>query len=179
VLLIEARGEENVLQDVPMLAALTHLTPGNWGCKTEQPPTACIGFVVGRCKWPRGKLLGDSSVLNYMVYTSGNCKDYDVWEEKGCEGWGYEDLKLYFLRSEDMLIADLFNDTKYHSTKGQLPITFPSYHTQTASDFGEAGVETVYNAERQIGYPYVECTIKRLDAVQRESCVLGTCENEE
>jgi choline dehydrogenase len=100
-----------------------------------------------------------------MVYTRGNRKDYDGWKEIGCEGWGYDDVLPYFLRCEDMLIPDLATDTKHHSAKGQLPITYPQYHTQSASDFIEAGVEagyneTDYNARSQIGFSRLQCTIK-------------------
>jgi choline dehydrogenase-like flavoprotein len=112
-----------------------------------------------------GGLLGGSTFVNDMVYTRGNRKDYDGWKEKGCDGWGYDDVLPYFLRLEDMLIPDLATDTKYHSTKGQLPITHPPYHTQSARDIIDAAVElgcnvTDYNAASQIGYSFHQCTMK-------------------
>jgi choline dehydrogenase len=64
-----------------------------------------------------------------------------------------------------MLIPDLATDTTYHSTKGELPITYPRYHTQSATDFIEAGEEAGYqyvdyNCASQIGVSYLQTTIK-------------------
>ncbi|KDR06647.1 glucose dehydrogenase [FAD, quinone]-like [Zootermopsis nevadensis] len=165
VLLIEAGGEENVLQDIPLFAAFSQLTSINWGYETEPSSTACLGLVGGQCKWPRGKVLGGSSVLNYMVSTRGNRKDYDGWEEEGCEGWGYDDVLPYFLRFEGMLIPRLAEDTVYHNASGQLAITYPPYRTEAARSFTEAAKElgfnkTDYNAGNQIGYSFHQCTMK-------------------
>jgi len=45
-----------------------------------------LGHVNRQCNYPRGKVMGGSSVLNYMIYTRGNKKDYDGWADTGNVG---------------------------------------------------------------------------------------------
>ena len=42
--------------------------------------------------WPRGKVLGGTSALNFMTWNRANKEDYDAWEELGNRGWGWNDL---------------------------------------------------------------------------------------
>ena len=58
-------------------------------------------FYLQRSRWPRGRVLGGSSTLNYMLYVRGNRKDYDNWEAMGAKGWSWNDVFPYFLKSED------------------------------------------------------------------------------
>ena len=55
----------------------------------------------GRCLWPRGKVLGGTSMVNTMLYVRGAKKDYDIWKQQGNPGWSYENVLPYFLKSED------------------------------------------------------------------------------
>ncbi|CZR61697.1 related to alcohol oxidase [Phialocephala subalpina] len=50
--------------------------------------------------WPRGKVLGGTSALNFMTWNRGAQKDYDAWKELGNEGWGWDDLLPFFKKSE-------------------------------------------------------------------------------
>ena len=91
ILLLEAGPDESEASDVPVLANNLQLGAFDWQYKTEpQPGRACLGHKGGRCNWPRGKVLGGSSVLNYMLYVRGHSKDYDEWEDLGLEGWSYQ-----------------------------------------------------------------------------------------
>ena len=96
-----------------------------------------------RCNWPRGKVIGGSSVLNYMLYVRGNKKDYDIWESLGNPGWGSEDALYYFKKSEDNRNPYLAR-TPYHSTGGYLTVQEAPWHTPLAAAFVQAGVEMGY-----------------------------------
>lgn len=61
------------------------LTPLDWQFQTEPSDKCCLN-QKGRSKWPRGKVIGGSSVLNAMLYVRGNRRDYDQWKELGNEG---------------------------------------------------------------------------------------------
>lgn len=87
-----------------------------------------------RCNWPRGKVAGGSSVLNYMLYVRGNKNDYDLWESLGNTGWGFKDLLYYFKKSEDNRNPYL-SRSDYHSTGGYLTIQEAPWHTKLATAF--------------------------------------------
>lgn len=67
ILLIEAGANENLLMDVPMAVHFLQGYDINWGYKTEPSKTSCLAMNNNQCNWPRGKVMGGSSVLNYMV----------------------------------------------------------------------------------------------------------------
>jgi choline dehydrogenase len=50
---------------------------------------------------PRGKVLGGSSALNGMAHVWGEPAIFDSWRESGLTGWGFDDLKPYFMRLEN------------------------------------------------------------------------------
>ena len=46
-------------------------------------------------------MLGGSSSLNAMMWIRGSKYDYDLWAEKGAEGWSYQEVLPYFIKMED------------------------------------------------------------------------------
>lgn len=101
VLLLEAGGSESILSDIPLAAATLQMTPIDWAYQTEPQEASCFGLINRRSRWPRGRVLGGSSVLNYMLYVRGNRRDYDHWAKMGNYGWAWNDVLPYFIKSED------------------------------------------------------------------------------
>ena len=84
ILLLEAGTEETTSSDVPAFAVNLQQGPLDWQFRAEpQHGGACLGLVDGHCNFPRGKVLGGTSAINYMMYTRGNRGDYDGWESQG------------------------------------------------------------------------------------------------
>ena len=101
ILLLEAGGSESILSDIPLAAATLQMTPIDWAYQTEPQEASCFGLINRRSRWPRGRVLGGSSVLNYMLYIRGNRRDYDKWYSLGNYGWSWDEVLPYFLKSED------------------------------------------------------------------------------
>jgi choline dehydrogenase-like flavoprotein len=60
----------------------------DWQFETTPQP----GIGGRKLSFPRGKVLGGTSALNFMTWNRGNKEDYDAWEELGNEGWGWDSL---------------------------------------------------------------------------------------
>ncbi|XP_065907071.1 alcohol dehydrogenase [acceptor]-like isoform X2 [Dysidea avara] len=133
-----------------------------WHYKTVPKHNALLGFKDRRLVWVAGKVLGGSSSVNALVYARGSPADYDTWVEMGADGWGFDDVLPYFLKSED---SQLGEDSKYHSTGGPLSISYPSYSTVAAKAFVEAGRELGYrvgdyNGESPFGFSLSQLTMR-------------------
>lgn len=63
------------------------------------------------------QVLGGTSVLNGMMYMRGSKADYDGWAAAGNQGWSFEEVLSYFLKSEDNHQIDTM-DSGYHGVGG-------------------------------------------------------------
>lgn len=118
VCLIEAGGAgRNILVRAPaMVAALVSGRPPlcNWALQTVPQP----GLLGRRGFQPRGKALGGSSAINAMLYVRGQPADYDEWADLGAEGWDWQSVLPYFLKSE----ANARGGSALHGADGPLQV---------------------------------------------------------
>jgi choline dehydrogenase len=68
----------------------------NWKYQTSPNP----GLNGRSIYWPRGRVVGGSSSINALVYCRGMPADFDDWRQMGNVGWGWEDVRPYFEKSE-------------------------------------------------------------------------------
>lgn len=130
----------------------------NWNYSSEPEE----GSGGRRIHWPRGKVLGGSSSINGMLYVRGNPADYDGWAQRGCAGWGYDDVLPYFMKSEDFRGDG--SDDKYRSKGG--PLVVEDYRTilPITHKFIEAAQQAGfpltkdYNGAQQEGVSYSQMT---------------------
>lgn len=159
VLLLEAGREETIVMDVPMFVTMLQQSDTiNWNYKSEPSETECLSMIDRRCRLPRGRVMGGSSVLNYMIYTRGSRSDFDRWESAGNAGWNFQSVRPYFERAE--------NDTTERPVLGRdgpVSISNVKYRSELGSAFVEAAIEMGlphrnYNGERLAGVSYIQST---------------------
>lgn len=170
VLLLEAGGDDrptrepgqfmsNLMIHVPVGYAQTLKDPKvNWLYSTEPDPGTGGRVHV----WPRGKVLGGSSSINGLLYIRGQQADYDGWRQLGCEGWGWADVRPYFLRSEHQERGA----SDHHTVGGPLNISDVTQTHPVSDAVIEACVQAGIprnadvNGELQEGAGYYQLTVK-------------------
>ncbi|XP_063232717.1 neither inactivation nor afterpotential protein G isoform X2 [Bacillus rossius redtenbacheri] len=108
VLLVEAGQHFSWLSTVPLLATLLQGTANDWRYCTVPQATSSFGLWNKSSAWPRGKGLGGSGAMNYLLHFPGTDEDLDAWEAAGAEGWGSAHLRPYIRRVQggpDCLLA--------------------------------------------------------------------------
>ncbi|KAG7096006.1 hypothetical protein E1B28_006688 [Marasmius oreades] len=93
-----------------------------------------------------GSALGGSSRINQMIYARGLPAEYDAWREAGNPGWGWEDMKPYFIRPEKALYD---TNPSEHGHDGE-------WCNRAESELAFPGFRQVINAAEELGFPYIE-----------------------
>ncbi|KAL9609256.1 MAG: hypothetical protein Q9167_005957 [Letrouitia subvulpina] len=117
------------------------------------------GIRKGRSlKWPRGKVLGGSSALNFMTWNRGCKGDYDAWAtllgeritDEGEESWCWKGINPFFLKSERF-----YPPTQQHTS------LYASNHT--LSSHGTSGpLATSYSSQYAASHALWHATLDKL-----------------
>nr|XP_022334600.1 uncharacterized protein LOC111131397 [Crassostrea virginica]XP_022334601.1 uncharacterized protein LOC111131397 [Crassostrea virginica]XP_022334602.1 uncharacterized protein LOC111131397 [Crassostrea virginica]XP_022334603.1 uncharacterized protein LOC111131397 [Crassostrea virginica]XP_022334604.1 uncharacterized protein LOC111131397 [Crassostrea virginica]XP_022334605.1 uncharacterized protein LOC111131397 [Crassostrea virginica] len=165
VLLLEAGGSEddNANISVPIASPTLPFSEQDWKFKTVPQKKACLALQNKESPWPRGRVLGGSSSLNYNQYVRGSRHDYDAWSNEGCKGWSYKEVLPYFIKSENMQIPK-FQKSDYHGRGGYLSISDGTATTLNRDVYAPAMQELGYdivdiNGKTQIGYSSSQETV--------------------
>lgn len=170
VLLLEAGGDDrptrepgqflsNLMIHVPVGYSQTLKDPKvNWLYSTQPDPGTGGRVHV----WPRGKVLGGSSSINGLIYIRGQHADYDGWRQLGCEGWGWDDVRPYFLKAENQERGA----GDHHAVGGPLNVSDVTEQHPVSDAVVEACVEAGLprnadvNGENQEGVTYYQLTVR-------------------
>lgn len=121
----------------------------DWGLKTLPQPNSNNREYV----WPRGKVLGGSSALNYLVWQRGHTQEFDSWEKLGNPGWNWESLAPFFKKTatvlppSSQLQKDNFAgiDEKIHGKDGPVQVSYSAWYTEPQKKWMTALKELGFN----------------------------------
>ncbi|KAK7052825.1 hypothetical protein VNI00_004144 [Paramarasmius palmivorus] len=127
--------------------ANTSLDDRMWRFNTT-PQTHIKDRIVA---YPRGKTLGGTSAVNYLLITRAQAEDYDALEQLGNPGWNWKNLLEYAKKgsTETFTVSPdqakeycLKVDTKYHGTTGPIHRS-PPFWTSNLDTIFFKGLEAV------------------------------------
>ncbi len=163
VLLLEAGGaDKDPLIHIPNAYSQLFKKKCDWGFWTE-PQTHVDNRKI---YLPRGKTLGGCSSTNAMAYVRGNKEDYNDWAKLGNEGWSYDEILPYFIKSEHNEQPNEVEEG-LHGKNGELNVTFATrFKTPYEAAFIEAAKQVGipetkdFNGSQQKGISPLQYTIK-------------------
>jgi choline dehydrogenase-like flavoprotein len=141
VALIEAGDRPPEISALPIAPPALQLNPATDWMYTADPGKAGLGLNGCRVPVPRGKMLGGSSGINYMLYVRGHPGDFDAWAEGGATGWSYSEVLPYFRKSEGLAPhQEIVVDAPAHNTGGPLGVSVRAPVLPAARQFVEAAI---------------------------------------
>ncbi|EJF61540.1 aryl-alcohol oxidase-like protein [Dichomitus squalens LYAD-421 SS1] len=143
VLLIEAGiSHEGVLPvEIPFLAPTSFPnTSVTWNYST----TPQEGLNQRVLPYPRGRVLGGSTSINFMAYTRGSNEEFDRWAAiTKDDGWSWKNVEIYYLRNSKLVpradnqsCAGLVNPADHGF--GPVDVSLPGFPTEIDGRFVDA-----------------------------------------
>ncbi|GAC1412345.1 MAG: hypothetical protein NVSMB69_14760 [Novosphingobium sp.] len=127
VVLVEAGERPPKRELMPAACASLQLDPETDWMLWADPGKAGLGMKGRRMRTPRGKMLGGSSGINYMVWVRGHPQDFDHWAELGADGWNYDAVLPAFKRIEDLVPSnEIVIDQNAHGRGGPVGVAVRS-----------------------------------------------------
>lgn len=158
VALIEAGDEpDKRLAAIPGAAPRMQNSRADWAFTTVPQRQ----LFDRRIAYPRGRAIGGTSILNYMMYVRGNAGDYDRWAQMGNTGWSYVDVLPYFKKAE----TNSKLSGEYHGCNGPLSVEYSPNRHPLCELFIEAAIEMGlplnpdFNGQAQLGCGYYQATL--------------------
>ncbi|KAK0520317.1 hypothetical protein OC842_007142 [Tilletia horrida] len=93
--------------------------------------------------WPRGKVLGGSSALNFLVWDRAAAQEYNAWEELGNKGWNWNNMYKYMRKSEQFSAPSAGQQDKLnlrpvasdYGSSGPIKVSFPKYVSEQVQNW--------------------------------------------
>ena len=135
VLLLEAGGNDDYPWiHIPVGYYKTMHNPKvDWCFRTEKDETMNNRSI----RYPRGKTLGGSSSINGLLWIRGQSNDYNNWRQMGNNGWGWNDVLPYFLKSENNELGK----SEYHNDSGPIMVSNKKIDLKMLDEFQNAAEE--------------------------------------
>ncbi|BGP52030.1 hypothetical protein JCM10450v2_008001 [Rhodotorula kratochvilovae] len=151
VLVLEAggSGQGDPSIDIPGFAGAALGTQYDWGFSTTPQEDANGRSVY----WPRGKVLGGSSAINFLISTRPNTAEHDVWASlAGSSAWNWNSLLPFYKKSEHFNSPGPNNQgqaptysSSVHGTSGPIAVSYSPYMAPSFRGF--------FTALRSLGKP--------------------------
>ena len=142
VLLLEAGGKDNYPWiHIPVGYYKTMHNPKvDWCFRTEKDESMNNRSI----RYPRGKTLGGSSSINGLLWIRGQSNDNDNCRQLGNNGWGWEDVLPFFLKSEN----NEMGKSEFHNDSGPIMVSNKKIDLKMLEEF--------LNAAEEKGIPKVD-----------------------
>ncbi|GAA5927255.1 hypothetical protein JCM3775_002496 [Rhodotorula graminis] len=144
VLVLEAggNGQGDPRVDIPGFAGAALGTQFDWGFSTTSQSNANGRSVY----WPRGKVLGGSSAINFLVSTRPNAAEQDIWANlAGSSAWTWNSLLPYYKAAEKGSSPGSNSQAQVptwaaasHGTSGPIKTSFAPYMASSFAAFFKA-----------------------------------------